>query len=100
MAAFRPARCTNSLAGAGPPRHRRGRTVASRTDHEVILMTVSQPTRRHAAAVWRAVRRAAAARRAIHDEQVLMWELSWQSSRVPAGRAGPLAGPPAWTGPG
>jgi hypothetical protein len=35
----------------------------------------------------------AAALRAIHDEQALMWELVWQSSRVPADRAGP----PAWT---
>ena len=29
---------------------------------------------------WRAVRRGGAALRAIHDEQVLMWELFWQSS--------------------
>ncbi len=39
--------------------------------------------------------------RVIHDEQVLMWELFWQSSRVAVDRAGPLAwqasldGPPA-----
>jgi len=28
---------------------------------------------------------------AIHDEQVLMWELFWQSSRVAVDRPGPLA---------
>jgi hypothetical protein len=61
--------------------------------HEGILMTASQPTRRHAAAVWRAARRATAALRAIHDEQVLAWELFWQSSRVAVERTGPLA----WT---
>ena len=54
-------------------------------------MTASQPTRRHTAAMWRAARRATAALRAIHDEQVLMWELSWQSSRVAVERTGPLA---------
>jgi hypothetical protein len=32
-----------------------------------------------------------AALRAIHDEQVLMWELNWQSSRVAVARTGPLA---------
>jgi hypothetical protein len=56
-------------------------------------MTASQAAQRRGAAVWRTVRRAALALRAIHDEQVLMWELSWQSSRVPPERAGPLA----WT---
>jgi len=61
-------------------------------------MTASQPTRR-AAAVWRTARRAAAALRAIHDEQVLMWELSWQSSRVRVDRAGPLAWTPTLDGP-
>ncbi len=54
-------------------------------------MTAGQPTRRRAAAAWRTVRRTAAALRAINDEQVLMWELFWQSSRVPTGRTGPLA---------
>jgi hypothetical protein len=63
-------------------------------------MTASQPTRRHATAVRRTARRAAAALRAIHDEQVLMWELSWQSSRDPADRAGPLAWAPSLDGPG
>jgi hypothetical protein len=57
--------------------------------HEVILMTASQPTRRHAAA----------ALRAIHDEQVSTWELFWQSSRVPVNRAGPLAWTPSLDGP-
>jgi hypothetical protein len=37
---------------------------------------------------------------AIHDEQVLMWELFWQSSRVPVDRAGPPAWGPAGMGPG
>ena len=50
-------------------------------------MTATQSTQRRGATLWRAACRAAAALRAIHDEQVLMWEL-WQSSRVP------------WTGPG
>jgi hypothetical protein len=54
-------------------------------------MTAGQPTRRNATAVWRTIRRAAAALRSIHDEQVLMWELFWQSSRVPEDQAGPLA---------
>lgn len=62
-------------------------------------MTASQPTGRHAAAVWRTARRAAAALRAIHDEQVLMWELFCQSSRVPADRAGPLTWAPSLDGP-
>ena len=37
-------------------------------------MIASQPTRRRVAAVWRTAHRAVAALRAIHDEQVLMWE--------------------------
>jgi hypothetical protein len=45
------------------------------------------------AALWRAARCAARALRTVHDEQVLMWELLWQASRVPADQAGPLA----WT---
>ena len=44
-------------------------------------------------------RRAAAALRAIHDDQVLMWELVWQSSRVPVDRAGPLAWQASLDGP-
>ena len=39
--------------------------------------------RRQAASVWRTARRAAAALPAIHDEQVLMWELFWQSQPRP-----------------
>jgi len=64
-------------------------------------MIASQRTRRRVAAVWRTARLAVAALRVIHDEQVLMWELFWQSSRVAVDRAGPLAwqasldGPPA-----
>jgi hypothetical protein len=54
-------------------------------------MIASQPTRRRVAAVWRTAHRAVAALRAIHDEQVLMWELFWQSSHVAVDRAGPLA---------
>jgi hypothetical protein len=54
-------------------------------------MTANQPPR--VAAVWRTDHRAAAALRAIHDEQVLMWDLFWQSSRTPMDRPGPLA----WT---
>ena len=61
-------------------------------------MTASQPNLRHAAAVWRAARRAAAALRAVHDEQVLMWELSCQSSRVAIERTGPLAWTPSLDG--
>ena len=62
-------------------------------------MTATQSTRRHGATLWRAVCRAAAALRAIHDEQVLAWELIWQSSRVPVERAGPLTWTPRLDGP-
>ena len=62
-------------------------------------MTVTQSTQRHRATLWRAACRAAATLRAIHDEQVLMWELVWQSSRVPVDRAGPLAWTPSLDGP-
>jgi hypothetical protein len=55
-------------------------------------MIASQPTRRRDAAVWRTARLAVAALRVIHDEQVLMWELFWQSSHVAVGRAAGLAG--------
>ena len=59
-------------------------------------MVASQPTRRRVAAVRRIARLAVAALRVIHDEQVLMWELFWQSSRVAVDRAGAagLAGQP------
>jgi len=62
-------------------------------------MTASQPNRHHAAAVWRAARQVAAALRAIHDEQVLMWELFCQSSRVAIERTGTLAWIPSLDGP-
>ena len=62
-------------------------------------MTASQPTRRHAAAMCRAARRAAVALRAIHDEQVLAWELFWQSNRVAVDRTGPLVWTPSLDGP-
>ena len=53
-------------------------------------MTATQSTQRDGATLRRAACRAAAALRAIHDEQVLMWELVWQSSRVPVDRAAGL----------
>ncbi len=62
-------------------------------------MTATQSTQRHGATLRRAACRAAAALRAIHDEQVLIWELIWQSSRVPVDRAGPLAWTPSLDGP-
>jgi len=58
-------------------------------------MTVSQPAHHRAEAAWLTVRRAAAALRAIHDEQVLRWDLFWQSSRAPVDRPGPLAWTPS-----
>jgi hypothetical protein len=57
----------------------------------MILMIASQLTRRRVAAVWRTARVAVAALRVIDDEQVLMWELFWQSGHVGVDRAGPLA---------
>lgn len=62
-------------------------------------MIASQPTRLRVVAVWRTARRAVAALRVIHDEQVLMWELFWQSSRVAVDRAGPLAWQASLDGP-
>ena len=62
-------------------------------------MIASQPIRRRVAAVWRTAHRAVAALRAIHDEQVLMWELFWQSSRVAVDGAGPLAWQASLDGP-
>jgi hypothetical protein len=62
-------------------------------------MAATQSTQRHGTTLWRPACRAAAALRAIHDEQVLMWELVWQSSRVPVDRAGPLAWTPSLYGP-
>jgi hypothetical protein len=65
----------------------------------VILVTATQSTQRPGATLWRAACRAAAALRAIYDEQILMWELVWPSSRVPVDRAGPLAWTPSLEGP-
>jgi hypothetical protein len=62
-------------------------------------MKAGQPTRRHAASVWRIIRHTAAALRAVHDEQVLMWEVSVRSSRVPPDRDGALAWVPSLDGP-
>jgi hypothetical protein len=56
-------------------------------------MTASQPIRRRSGVA--AARRTATALRAIHDEEVLMWELFWQSSRVAVDRTGPLAWAPS-----
>jgi hypothetical protein len=81
-----------------PPLPAGPRRPAPQTN-EVILMTATQSTQRHGATWWRAACRAAAALRAIHDEQVLMWELVWRSSRVPVDRAGPLAWTPSLDGP-
>jgi hypothetical protein len=86
--------------GAAPagPAHRRPAPRTAQT-HEVILMKAGQPTRRHAAAVWRIIRCAAAALRAVHDEQVLMWEVFGRSSRVLPDRDGALAWVPSLDGP-
>ena len=62
-------------------------------------MTATQSIQRHGATLRRAACRAAAALRAIHHEQDRMWELVWQSSRVPVDRAGPLAWTPGLDGP-
>jgi len=62
-------------------------------------MATSQPTRPRIAAVWRTARRAVAVLRATHDEQVLMWELFWQSNRVAVDRPGPLAWKASLDGP-
>jgi hypothetical protein len=62
-------------------------------------MTANQSARRPGTTWWRAACRAARALRAIHDEQVLMWDLVWQSSRMPVDRAGPLAWTPSLDGP-
>jgi len=69
----------------------------------VIVMTVSyhtlgRVTASIGAVLWRAARRAAVALRVIHCEQVFMWELFWQGSRVPVSRAGPLAWVPSLDG--
>jgi hypothetical protein len=62
-------------------------------------MRAGQPARRHAASVWRIIRRAAAGLRAVHHEQVLTWELFVRSSRVPPDRDGALAWVPSLDGP-
>jgi hypothetical protein len=74
------------------------RTVRTAQTHEVILMKTGPPTRRHAAAVWRIIR-CAAALRAVHDEQVLIWEVFGRSSRVSPDRDGALAWVPSLDGP-
>jgi hypothetical protein len=62
-------------------------------------MATSQPTRPRVAAVWRPARRAVAVLRAIHDEQVLMWELFWQSTGAAVDWSGPLAWQASLDGP-
>jgi hypothetical protein len=49
--------------------------------------------------VRRTARRAAGALRAIHDEQVLAWELFLSANRAAVDRAGPLAWTPSLDGP-
>jgi hypothetical protein len=61
--------------------------------------TRSQPIRRRAASVRRTARRAVGALRAIHDKQVLAWELLLSANRVPVDRAGPLTWTPSLDGP-
>lgn len=51
------------------------------------------------AALWRGTRCTVRVLRAIHDEQVHMWELFWQAGRVPVVRPGPLAWIPSLDGP-
>lgn len=62
-------------------------------------MSAEQSVRRPAAAAWRTARRAAAALRAVHREQLVMWEVFAASSRIPPDRAGPLAWVPSLDGP-
>jgi hypothetical protein len=64
-----------------------------------VKETLSQPIRRRAASVRRTARRAAGALRAIHDKQVLAWELLLSANRVPVDRAGPLTWTPSLDGP-
>jgi hypothetical protein len=63
-------------------------------------MTATPSTQRHGATLWLAL---TAVRRpcepSIHEEQVLMWELLWQSSRMPVDQAGPMAWTPSLDGP-
>jgi hypothetical protein len=53
-------------------------------------MTASQSTARQPGAVWRAVRRAAAALWALHEEQGRMWDAWWQANRATTPDSGPL----------
>jgi hypothetical protein len=70
---------------------------------KVIAMTATQhpdprPGPTPGSALWRAVRCAARAVRAAHDEQVRMWELWWLTSRAAVDRPGPLAWTPSLDG--
>ena len=51
------------------------------------------------AALGRAIRDGVRLLKACHDEQVLMWELSWQSSRVAIDHGGALSWTPSLDGP-
>jgi hypothetical protein len=62
-------------------------------------MTADKHTGPLRAAVWRAARRAAAALKHVHDEQTLMWELQWQSSRAAVPETSPLTWVPTLDGP-
>jgi hypothetical protein len=59
--------------------------------NQVIMMTASQRTHRWTAG-WRPLRRAAAALRALHWEQTIMWGVWWQAD----GAAVPSSGPLTW----
>ena len=92
------ARC-DGQAGPRPTPELPGLRRQLSQTNKVILMPATQSTRRHGPTLRRAAGRAAAALRTIRDEQVLMWELVRQSSRVPVDRAEPLAWGPSLDGP-
>ena len=58
-----------------------------------------QPPAATGAGLWRTACRTARALRAIHHEQVLMWELFWQVGRGPADRTGQDSCAPAYRRP-
>ena len=68
-------------------------------NQEAIPMTTS-PRATPGRKLWHVTLRAARALQALHDEQAYMWELFWQTSRVPVDQAGPLTWTPSLDGPG
>lgn len=62
-------------------------------------MTVSQHAPGRARGRRGSLCRTVRALRAIHQEQVLMWELFWHAGRVPVDQTGPLAWIPSLDGP-